>query len=70
MQVGKVVIAAGEQGAERGEGKVAGLRNRSRFLKGIQNHRPENARDKIIGAGEWLCGIDIDRPEPREVIGL
>ena len=72
MQVGKVLVAAGEQAAERREGKIAGLRDRSRsrFLKGVQNRRPENARDKIVSAGERLRGIEIDRLEPREMIGL
>jgi hypothetical protein len=72
MQFGKVLVAAGEQAAERREGKVAGLRDRSRirFLKGVQDRRPENARDKIVGAGERLRGIEIDRVEPFEMIGL
>jgi hypothetical protein len=70
MQVGKVLIAASEQAAERCEGKIAGLRDRSGFLEGVQNHGPEDTRDQIIGAGEWLRGIEVDRLQPHEMIGL
>jgi hypothetical protein len=57
MQVGKVFIAAGEQTAERREGQIAGLRDGSRLLEGVQNNGPENARDKVVSAGERLRGI-------------
>ena len=70
MQVVKVLIAAGEQAAERREVQIAGFRDRSRFFEGVQNHRPENTRDQIIWAGERLRGIKVDRLEPCEMIGL
>ena len=70
MQVGKVLIAAGEQAAGRREGKIAGFRDRFRFLEGIQNSRPENARDKIVSAVERFRGIKVDRLEPCEMAGL
>jgi hypothetical protein len=49
-----------------------GLRARSRvgFVEGVQNRRAENTRDKIVGAGKRFRGVEIDRPEPIEMIGL
>jgi hypothetical protein len=70
VQLGKILFAAGEQAAKRGEGKIAGLRDRPRFFEGVQNSGPENARDKIVGAGERLRGIKVERLEPCDMIGL
>ncbi len=56
MQGVKVLVAAGEQAAERREWQIAGFRDRSRFFEGIQNSRPENVCDKISALVNGFAG--------------
>ena len=71
-QVFERFLAAGEQAAEREQRKIAGLclRRRPRGDQRVEDRRGENLRHEIVGAGEWRAGIEVDRPEAAQVLGL
>ena len=69
-QVFERCLAASEQAAERDEAKITRLRLRCPPVQGVEHRRAENLRDEIVGARERLGGIDIDRPEVPQMLGL
>ena len=68
----EVRVAAHEQGPERGERKVSGLARRHGgcFHQRVDDRRGENLRDEIVRAGKWRAGINVDRPQTLQVVGL
>ena len=73
MQVGKVLIAAGEQAAERREGKITGLglgRCPCGPHEGVKDRSGEDICGEIGVAGEWRTGMEVDREETAQMLGL
>ena len=73
MQVGKILIAPGEQAAERRKGKIAGLGlgRRSRGPhEGVKDRSGEYICGEIGVAGEWRTGMEVDRHETAQMLGL
>ncbi|MGA2493178.1 MAG: hypothetical protein ABSF67_09535 [Roseiarcus sp.] len=69
----KVLLAALEEGAERGEGEIFRATRRSFgacFRQEIKNDAVGDLIGEIVWAGEGAAGIALERLQPRQMLGL